>query len=124
MAQCAGIKRDGSRCSLGVPPGVAHCYNHDPHRADERRRNAARAGRSRSNTEVMDLKDQLRNLYTNVLAGTVEPKVGAVAAQIAGARIRLLETERRIKETEELEARIEALEGQTEEGQGGRRWGA
>lgn len=123
MAQCAGIKRDGSRCSLSVPPGVAHCYNHDPHRAEERRRNAARAGRRRSNTEVADLKDRLSDLYTDVLAGEVEPKVGAVAAQIAGAQIRLLETERRIKETEDLEARIGALEGQ-QEGQGGKRWGA
>jgi hypothetical protein len=61
--------------------------------------------------EVAALKEQLSDLYTGVLVGVVPPNVGAVAAQVAGARIRLMETERKIKETAELEARIEALEG-------------
>ena len=85
-----------------------------------------RAGRSRSSTEVVGLKGQLAELYDRVLGGQqIGPKVGAVAAQIAGARIRLLETERRIKEAEEFEERLAALE-QAADGQkrGGERWGA
>jgi hypothetical protein len=110
VPQCAGIKRDGTRCSLSAPPGVAHCYNHDPLRADERRRNAARAGKRRSNSEISTIKEQLADLYAGVLGGEVEPKVGAVAAQIANVRIRLLEAKRRAKELEDIEERLEFLE--------------
>jgi len=45
-----------------------------------------------------------------VLDGTTEPKVGAVAAQIANMRARLVETELRVREAEVLEERIERLE--------------
>jgi hypothetical protein len=111
MAVCAGIKRDGTRCSATVPPGVEWCYGHDPRRSEERRRNASRAGRASSNREIKELKDQLSRLYADVLAGRVPTAAGAVANQIINTRARLIEVERRIRETEELEARIEELEG-------------
>jgi hypothetical protein len=44
---CQGSTRTGERCNVSVSPGVTHCYNHDPTRAEERRRNASRAGKSR-----------------------------------------------------------------------------
>jgi hypothetical protein len=68
---------------------------------------------------VSELKGQLSDLYAAVLDGTTEPKVGAVAAQIANVRARLVETELRVREAEELEERISQLE-QTREG--GKRW--
>jgi hypothetical protein len=54
MPQCAGIKRDGGRCAVVVGPGQSHCYAHDPTRAEERRRNASRGGRTRGNGELPD----------------------------------------------------------------------
>jgi hypothetical protein len=41
--RCAGIKRDGGRCTTIVKPPQTHCYQHDPERAGERKRNASRA---------------------------------------------------------------------------------
>ncbi len=110
MARCAGSKPDGTPCGRIVGASQEYCFSHDPSRAQERRRNASRAGKSRPNRELAELRVQLSDLYTSVLTGMTEPKVGAVLAQIAGARTRLVETERKLRETEELEVRLEELE--------------
>ena len=34
MPRCAGIKRDGGRCTVVVGPGATHCYSHDPGRSE------------------------------------------------------------------------------------------
>jgi hypothetical protein len=111
MPQCAGIKRDGGRCTVVVGPGATHCYAHDPGRAGERKRNASRGGKSKGNTEIADLKAQLRKLAAGVLSGEVGRSEAAVVNQILNTRARLIELERKIREQEELEARMEALEG-------------
>ena len=110
MLQCAGIKRDGGRCTVVVGPGQSHCYAHDPTRAEERKRNASRGGRTRGNGELPDLKKQLKDLAAGVLDGTVDKSRAAVANQILNTVIRTVEQERKIRETEELAARLEALE--------------
>ncbi len=110
MPQCSGIKRDGGRCTVVVGPGQRHCYQHDPARSSERRRNASKGGRSKGNPKLAKLDKQLENLASNALEGKVERGVAAVVNQIINTRARLLEVERKIKETEELEARLEALE--------------
>jgi hypothetical protein len=112
MPRCAGVKRDGGRCTVIVAPPDTHCYQHDPKRAQERKRNASRGGRSKgSGGEIADLKAQLKSLAAAVLSGEVGRGEAAVINQIVNSRARLLEIERKIKETEELEARLEALEG-------------
>ena len=109
MPQCAGIKRDGGRCTVVVGPGATHCYQHDPARSEERRCNASRGGKSKGNSEISDLKAQLRKLAANVLSGEVGRSEAAVVNQILNTRARLIELERKIKELE-LEERLEALE--------------
>ena len=111
MSRCAGIKRDGGRCMTVVAPTETHCYQHDPARAEERRRNASRGGRSKGGgSEISDLKAQLRKLASDVLSGKVERGDAAVVNQIINTRARLIEFERKIREQEVLEERLEALE--------------
>jgi predicted DNA-binding protein YlxM (UPF0122 family) len=53
---------------------------------------------------------------TQVIAGELETSKGAVANQLVGTRIRILEYERRLKELEEIEERLEvALIGESSE---------
>ncbi len=118
MARCAGIKRDGGRCTTVVHPPQTHCYQHDPDRADERRRNASRAARGRPSREIVGLKAQLEDLVQDVLSGSLETGRAAVANQLINTRLRAIELARKIKETDELEERLEALERE------GERWGA
>jgi hypothetical protein len=110
MPLCPGIKRDGGRCTVVVGPSQTHCYQHDPARAEDRRRNASKGGRTRGSGEISALKAQLKKLATDALAGDVERGVAAVVNQILNSRIRLVELERKIREQEELEERLEALE--------------
>jgi hypothetical protein len=110
MPQCAGIKRDGGRCAVVVGPGQSHCYAHDPTRAEERRRNASRGGRTRGHSELPGLKKQLKDLAAGVLDGTVDKGRAAVANQIFNTVIRAIEQERKMRELEELAERLEALE--------------
>jgi hypothetical protein len=74
---------------------------------------------------VTKIQGQLSDLYTSVLTGLIDPKVGAVLAQIANARARVVETALKAKEQQELEGRLEELESVLErQGQeGARRWG-
>jgi hypothetical protein len=121
MAVCAGTKRDGSRCTATVEPPQTYCWWHDPDNAEERRRAASKAGRSRPNRELAGVKALLEDLIEQVLAGDLQTGPAAVANQLINTRLRAIEQERKIRETENLEARIEALEQAQE---GGRRWGA
>ena len=110
MPQCDGIKRDGGRCTVIVGPGQSHCYQHDPARSQERKRNASKGGRSKGNPKVARLDKQLEDLAADTLEGKVERGVAAVVNQIINTRARLVELERKLREQEELEARLEALE--------------
>jgi hypothetical protein len=121
MSRCQGIKRDGGRCTASVAPGVQWCFNHDPERAADRKRNASRAGKSSGGREIRDLKRRISDVVDAVLEGSQDRGRAAVAIQGLNALRGVLELERKIRELDELEARIEALE-QTREG--GRAWGA
>src|SRR5215210_1938184 len=122
MAQCAGTKRNGERCTATVEPPQTYCWWHDPANAEARRRAASKGGRSKPSREIKDLKEQLEDLAAGVLDGTVERGNAVVVNQILNTRARLIELERKVKETDELEERIEQLE-QAQERKGGR-WGA
>lgn len=111
MAVCAGITRDGKRCTVGVPPGVQWCYNHDPARAEERKQAASRAGKSRPSKELISIKRQLQELADGILDGEVERSDAAVCGQLLNVLLRAIETERKVREVEEVEERLAALEG-------------
>src|ERR671911_180405 len=110
MPRCAAKKEDGSPCERIVGASHSYCYSHDPKRAAERQRSAARGGRSKASAEIAGLKGQLKKLAADVLSGEVERGAATAVNQIINSQARLLELERKIKETEELEARLEALE--------------
>ena len=110
MPQCAGIKRDGGRCTVVVGPGQGHCYAHDPDRSDERKRNASRGGRAKGSGELADLKKQVKDLAAGVLDGSEDRGRAAVANQLYNTLIRAIEQERKMRELEELAERLEALE--------------
>src|ERR687893_1330095 len=110
MPQCQGIKRSGGRCAVVVGPGQSHCYQHDPAREGERKRNASRGGRTKGAGELPALKKQLRDLAADVLDGKTETGKAAVVNQILNTIIRAVEQERKNFETGELAERMEALE--------------
>jgi hypothetical protein len=124
MSRCQGIKRDGGRCTASVAPGVQWCFNHDPERAADRKRNASRAGKSSGGREIRDLKRRISDVVDAVLEGSQDRGRAAVAIQGLSALKGVLELERKVKEQEEILERIEALEGSSETTDGSHAWGA
>ncbi|MGF1472422.1 MAG: hypothetical protein ACFB50_11885 [Rubrobacteraceae bacterium] len=95
--------------------GYDTCYGHRPDLAEERKHNASKGGstggRGRpGHGEITRLRKQLKDLAASVVEGKLETSRGAVANQLIGTQVRLLEFERRLRETEELEGRLDAIE--------------
>ena len=119
MPRCAGKKGDGTPCERIVSASHEYCYAHDPVYAEDRKSAASKAAkspaRSRSNTEIREIKGRLKDLYAAVLEGRAERAAAAVANQIANTQLRAIELERRVREQEELEERLDELEDLLEE---------
>jgi hypothetical protein len=110
MARCAGIKRDGGRCTVIVDGAQTYCYQHDPKRAEERRRNASRAARSKPSRELVGIKQRLSDLADDVLEEKVDKGVAAVASQVLNVYLRAVSVELKAREQLELVERLEVLE--------------
>lgn len=108
MPRCSGSKPSGDPCERIVPGSF--CYSHDPERADERRRAASKAGKSKPNRDVADVKLRLSELANGVLDGSTDKGIGAVVSQILNVYLRAVSVELKVKEQQEIEARIEELE--------------
>jgi hypothetical protein len=129
MVLCAGIKADGGRCGAQAMRNSQWCINHDPDKAEARRRRASkggrRGGRGRPSVELARLQARFEDLAEKVLVGEVERGVGAVAGQLLNGARACVRDALAAREQEELVARLEALEDALERNNGGgRRWGA
>jgi|SRR5215213_2768335 len=122
MPRCAGIKRDGGRCAAIVDG--SYCYQHDPARAQERKRNASRAAKSKPSWELAGIKQRLSDLAEDVLEGRQDKGVAAVASQVLNVYLRAVSVELKAREQLELIERLEALEEALERQKGERRYGA
>ena len=124
--RCSFIKANGDRCRGTATGPHGLCWAHDPANAEQRRRQASKAGRSKPDRELAGIKERLSGLADDVLAVRVDKGVAAVASQVLNVYLRAIATELKVKEVGELEARLEALEGLLEGGpdqRKGRTWG-
>jgi hypothetical protein len=129
MALCAGIKADGGRCGAQAMRNSQWCINHDPDKAEARRRRASkggrRGGRGRPSVELARLQARFEDLAEKVLVGEVERGVGAVAGQLLNGARACVRDALAAREQEELVARLEFLEDALDKNNsGGRQWGA
>jgi hypothetical protein len=110
MPRCAGFKANGEQCSHIVAVPQQYCYAHSPEHKEQRRAAASKAAKSRSGSELSQVKSMLRRLADAVLGGSVDRADGSVAAQILGVYLRAVELERKVKESEEFDQRLSQLE--------------
>jgi hypothetical protein len=109
VSTCAGITRDGRRCTLPADASSGLCWLHDPARADERHRHASRAARSKGNREVATLKEEIKSVIAEVRQGELDRNDAAVMIQGYRALKDFIALERQVRETDELAAEIEEL---------------
>jgi hypothetical protein len=114
MALCAGIKADGGRCGAQAMRNSHWCINHNPDKAEARRRRASkggkRGGRGRPSVELARLQACFEDLAEKVLSGEVERGVGAVAGQLLNGARACVRDALAAREQEELVGRLEVLE--------------
>jgi hypothetical protein len=110
MARCAGLTAKGDQCSATASPGGSYCYLHDPRYAKRRKADATKAGKSKGNAELGELKNDLMELFKQMKAGKGDAKRAGVAGQLANAMLRALALEKDLKEQEEIVRRLERLE--------------
>ena len=111
-SRCRGIKRDGEPCSLSANGPDGYCWAHSPRHAEERRRMASRAGKSKPTRELSGIKQRLWDLADDVLEGRQDKAVAAVASQVLNVYLRAVSVELKAREQMELIERLEALEEQ------------
>jgi hypothetical protein len=109
MSTCAGITRQGQRCTLSAQGSSGMCWLHDPARADQRHRHASKAARSKGNKEVSTLKEEIKTVIKDVKAGDLDRNDAAVMIQGYRALKDFIALERQVRETDELAAEIEEL---------------
>ncbi len=109
-SQCSGITREGGRCQRFAEGPNGLCWLHDPTRSEERKRAASKAGKSKPNREIIEIKARLLQLADDVLDENVEKGVAAVVAQVLNTYIRAVSVELRIREQTEIIERVEELE--------------
>ena len=108
--RCRTTKANGERCR-GAATGLnGYCWAHDPKNAEQRRRTASKAGRSKPSKEIRDLKNRLEDLAEDVLAGRCDRGDAAVASQLYNYALRAVSVALKAREQEELEGRLEELE--------------
>jgi len=111
---CSAIAKSGSRCRRPALAGKQHCLMHDPGSAGLRLEASKKGGFERSAKaraaklvpEAMtpaELAGWLSLLFTQVMTGRVEPKIGTACAAIART---LLD----VRTTTEIETRLCELE--------------
>ncbi len=111
MPRCNGLTRAGERCTAIVAAGSAYCYHHDPARAEERSRHAAKAARGpRATAEVREIKTRIKDLTERVLSGQINRGDAAVANQLMNTLLRALELEYKLGVAREFEERLAELE--------------
>jgi hypothetical protein len=110
MSACAGIKRDGGRCTLPADASSGMCWLHDPARAQARHRHASRAAKSKGNKEVATLKEEIKGVIADVKAGDLDRNDAAVMIQAYRALLEFIKLARAVVLEDDLAARIEELQ--------------
>jgi hypothetical protein len=126
VPRCSHTYEDSSRCRRIVGAEQEYCYSHDPQRASERKRNAARGGRAKASGELGRVKARLHTLADMVEEGQMDRADAAVISQIWGTYLRAVSVELKAREQMELIERLEMLEGSLQanaaHNNGGNRW--
>jgi hypothetical protein len=123
VPRCSHTYGDSSQCRRIVSAEQEYCYSHDPQRASERKRNAARGGRAKASGELGRVKARLHTLADMVEEGQMDRADAAVISQIWGTYLRAVSVELKAREAEEVERRLEELETLLEQRKGERRYG-
>ena len=122
--QCRATKANGEPCKGSATGPQGLCFAHTPAHAEQRRRQASNAARSKGNREVRNLKESVLDVIAGVESGSIDRSDAAVMLQGYRVLKDLVKLGRKVKETDELLERVAALERgrEREREKGARPW--
>src|SRR5215203_1034198 len=109
MDVCNGTKRDGGPCTLPAMTGSEWCWNHDPARAEERRRNASHAATAKHSSIGKELRE-VRELILELLGVLLSDQLHVRVRKELQSVVQLLQCYLRAAELE-MRAAEEPLKG-------------
>lgn len=109
IEQCRGTKRNGEMCTLPARGPDGYCWAHSPEHAEERRRAASRAGRSKPSREVASLKQDIKSTIAAVKAGNIDRNDANTMFRGYSVLLDFIKVERGVLEVEDLAREIEEL---------------
>jgi hypothetical protein len=113
---CVGTRRDGLPCVSNATEGSGYCYKHDPQRAAERKKNAAKGGAAhggRSKVEMVErIRQDMRSVAGSVLEGKVSSRAGDTIIKALNGELRALTELHKMQDLEDVRRRLDALEEQ------------
>ena len=111
--RCQGITSQGKRCEKLIGAGQNLCFLHDPASAEKRKEMASRAAKARhgggERAEIVELRQEMRELADKVLDRKVTTGVGSVVNQILGNLLKTFETQRKQVEFDEIRGEMTEL---------------
>jgi hypothetical protein len=110
--RCSFIKANGERCrgTATGPDGL--CWAHAPENAEQRRRMASKAGRSKANRELTIIKEEIKAAIDRAGKGDLDRNTARVMFTGWGVLLEYIKVERGVYLEDELAARLEALKGE------------
>ena len=109
MPRCRGHKPDGTSCERIVGASQSYCFAHDPTRAEERSKNAAKAARMKPSRELQALKDEVRSAVEDVRRGNLDRNDAKVMFSGYELIKAILALERELRIDDELSIEVEEL---------------
>ena len=107
--QCRATKLNGERCQGTANGPAGWCWAHAPEHAEQRRRQASRAARSKPNREVATLKQDVKDTIAMVKDGEIDRNDAGVMFRGYSVLLDFIKVERGVLEVEELAREIEEL---------------
>ncbi len=107
--RCRGIKRDGEPCTLLANGPDGYCWAHSPVHAEQRRRAASKAGRSKPSAEVHIIKEEIKAAIAETRSGDLDRNQARAMFTGWGVLLEYIKLERGILVEDELAAILEDL---------------
>lgn len=111
MSQCRGVKRNKEPCTLPARDSNGYCWAHSPENAEQRRRAASRAGKSKPNQEVRLIKEEIKAAIAGTKSGGLDRNTARAMFSGWGVLLDYIKLERGIFVEEDLARRVEELQG-------------
>jgi len=106
VRRCQGITSQGRRCEKLIGSSATLCFLHDPEAAQKRSEMASKAAKARhgggERAEIVELRQELRELAEQIRQRKVTPGIGSVVNQVLGTLLRTFEQQRKQAEFDEI----------------------